>query len=161
MKLFVYGTLRRGSRHPLALRLHAAARFLGPARMPGRLYRRGTYPIAVYAHPGRGYVEGELWELGGARRLLAELDRYEGCGKGQGGGEFVRRQVWVETPRGGVRAWAWVARREPRGLPRLRSGTFQPARRSPRATASNSASSHRVGRRRRSAAKRWAGKVTG
>ena len=164
MRLFVYGTLRSGSRHPLARRLRQRARCLGRAWLPGRLYRAGRYPIGVFdPRETRSRIEGELWEVPEDARLLAALDRYEGCGKGQQGGEFVRHRVTVHSDRGAVTAWAWVARREPRGLPRIRSGYFgSPAQRcSPRDTASSARSSRKSGNSRRSNPKRWAGKVTG
>ncbi len=125
MRLFVYGTLASHSRHPVAARLRRRGRCLGPARMPGRLYRAGWYPLAVHDPDAETRVRGELWEIPDDPRLLAELDRYEGCGPGQKGGEFERRRVQVETRQGPATAWAWVARREPRGLPRIRSGRFR------------------------------------
>ena len=42
--LFVYGTLRRGSGHPMSRFLAARARLLAGARVPGRLYDLGGFP---------------------------------------------------------------------------------------------------------------------
>ena len=45
--LFVYGTLMRGSRHPMARELEAHATYLDDASYRGRLYRISTYPGIV------------------------------------------------------------------------------------------------------------------
>ncbi|NIL97910.1 MAG: gamma-glutamylcyclotransferase [Planctomycetales bacterium] len=74
MKLFIYGTLKRGqSRHALL----SGQRFLGTARtQPAyRLYDLGAYPGLVADQ--RGYqVEGEVWEIDD--QCLARLDQVEG-----------------------------------------------------------------------------------
>src|SRR5262249_8621857 len=94
--LFVYGTLRKNSDHSMARFLSENAKYLGEARVPGRLYDLGAYPgmtPAVTPHPtlspqrGEGWVRGDedewvhgdLFELRDPEATLAELDRYEGC----------------------------------------------------------------------------------
>lgn len=78
-RLFVYGTLRRGSRHPLAAQLAANAKHLGEARYNGRLFRITHYPGAVPSNFPGEWVFGDLFELHDPG-LLTALDRYEGCG---------------------------------------------------------------------------------
>lgn len=82
--LFVYGTLRRGQAGAAAQRLAGAARWLGPARLPGRVQDLGDFPAARDpSTPDQG-VDGEIYALPAdpARRaaLLAELDAYERTG---------------------------------------------------------------------------------
>ncbi|WP_417358702.1 gamma-glutamylcyclotransferase family protein [Gallaecimonas pentaromativorans] len=93
LPVFVYGTLRRQSPHPLARRLADEGRYLGEARCQGQLYRVAHYPGWV---PGPGWVTGELYRLSPA--LLAALDSYEECGPGFSEPWEYRRerhQVWL------------------------------------------------------------------
>ncbi|NCV77998.1 MAG: gamma-glutamylcyclotransferase [Burkholderiaceae bacterium] len=67
--------------HPHAKHLHAKARCLGPARMPGILYQVTWYPGATdrlnhHANASESWVYGELWQLD-TELLLTEIDRYE------------------------------------------------------------------------------------
>ena len=74
MKLFVYGTLKRGKcRSPVLAR----QRYLGTAvtRPKYRLYDLGAYPGLVPHEDGRA-IEGELWEVND--ECLAQLDAIEG-----------------------------------------------------------------------------------
>lgn len=61
--LFVYGSLLRGSRHPMARRLALESRKLGPATVTGRLYDLGFYPGAVPSANPQELVHGELLML--------------------------------------------------------------------------------------------------
>lgn len=101
--LFVYGTLRPGSGHPMADFLAARARRVGRARMPGRLYDLGPYP-AMTAESG--WVQGELYELHEPGDTLAALDRYEGCPDGREAA-FEREQCYAMME-GGASVAAWV-----------------------------------------------------
>lgn len=78
MLLFVYGTLRRGSRHPAALRLARQSRWLGEGVATGTLCSAGAYPVLV--HDGKGRVQGDILHLRCPAITLDWLDRYEGCG---------------------------------------------------------------------------------
>lgn len=90
MKLFVYGTLKRGqSRFP-----HLAGQtFLGEARTAAkyRMYNVGQYPGLVEAADGLS-IEGELWEID--VECLRQLDVVEGTEAGQ----YQRRNVELLPP---------------------------------------------------------------
>jgi gamma-glutamylcyclotransferase (GGCT)/AIG2-like uncharacterized protein YtfP len=76
--LFVYGTLRRRSRHPMALRLAQFARFAGAARIAGRLYDLGRFPGLKEPGSPHDWVQGDVYDLGeNAERTLQEMDAYE------------------------------------------------------------------------------------
>jgi gamma-glutamylcyclotransferase (GGCT)/AIG2-like uncharacterized protein YtfP len=81
--LFVYGTLRRASPHPLARRLAARARLLGAASAPGALYDLRAYPGALFDLVSRGRVRGEVYALHTSDPLLRIIDAYEGCAEGE------------------------------------------------------------------------------
>src|SRR5271156_5857568 len=76
--LFVYGTLRRRSRHPMARRLAETARFVGAAKIAGRLYNLGRYPGLLEPTSPNDWVHGDVYDLGErAAQVLAEMDAYE------------------------------------------------------------------------------------
>jgi gamma-glutamylcyclotransferase (GGCT)/AIG2-like uncharacterized protein YtfP len=75
--LFVYGTLQRRSRHPMARLLQQRARYIGPAKVGGRLYDLGKYPGLLEPLTPDDWVHGDLYDLTGDPALLNELDAYE------------------------------------------------------------------------------------
>ena len=75
--LFVYGTLRFEYPNPLALKLKSQAIFIDEGSAPGVLYDLGWYPGAVFNADARTRVIGEIYALGNAERLMAQLDDYE------------------------------------------------------------------------------------
>jgi gamma-glutamylcyclotransferase (GGCT)/AIG2-like uncharacterized protein YtfP len=76
--LFVYGTLRRRSRHPMARRLAEAARHVGAARIAGRLYDLGRFPGLKEPRSPDDWVQGDVYDLGeNAEPTLREMDAYE------------------------------------------------------------------------------------
>src|ERR1700677_5365684 len=81
-RLFVYGTLMRGSDHPMAMLLSRAADFIGEARCQGRLYRVKHYPGLVLSDDAEDVVFGEVYRLRRRAELLREFDIYEACGEG-------------------------------------------------------------------------------
>ena len=64
--LFVYGTLRAGSSHPMAHRLRVGAKHLGRGSAPGLLYDFGDHPGAMFDPNARYRVIGDgfVIELG-------------------------------------------------------------------------------------------------
>lgn len=79
MKLFVYGTLKRGGSNHACL---AGQDFLGEAcSAPGyTLYSFGTYPGMVADPTDRHGVIGEVWSVD--EKTLAQLDTLEGLAEG-------------------------------------------------------------------------------
>ena len=121
--LFVYGTLRAESTHPMANRLRVAARHIGRGSTPGLLYDFGHYPGAFFAPEQKYRVIGNVFTLGPRSRLLADLDKYEGVTSAQGEerewpeaeGMFHRIAVEVALDQGGrVAAWAYGLKEMPR-----------------------------------------------
>ena len=100
--LFVYGTLRRGSRIKIARLFHANSEFLGPARMQGRLARSHPHRGIVRSDKPDEWVAGEVFRLNNPSRLLPILDEYEGA-------HYKRASVSVELDsRKRVRAWIYL-----------------------------------------------------
>ena len=101
--LFVYGTLKSAFRNRYARQLRREARFVGPAAMPGRLYRIRWYPGMRPAHDPNDTVHGELYELRQPSKTLKVLDEWEL--------NFARElhRATLETG-GGVPAWVYMYR---------------------------------------------------
>jgi len=101
--LFVYGTLKRGEENHRWLSVHQP-RFLGEARIQGRLFRiRGeSFPGAAPTR-SRRYVRGELYELTRPDQSLKKLDKFEGTDEGL----FVRKLtvVWIGSRK--MKAWTY------------------------------------------------------
>ena len=124
--LFVYGTLRRGSGHPMQALLSRRTRWLGPAVLRGSLFRVGAYPAIVASLRPRERVRGDVYVLDASARLLARLDAYEGCDAAARPPQEYRRERLPVRLLGGRRleAWVYLYNRPLRGLRRLRSGDF-------------------------------------
>lgn len=124
-RLFVYGTLRRGSRHPLAGQLALKGRHVSEARYNGRLYRITHYPGAVPSSTADEWVFGDVYELRDAD-LLAALDRYEGCGPDDPKPTQYLRQLQNVVLADGTasEAWMYVYNRPVEGREWIKSGRF-------------------------------------
>lgn len=77
--LFVYGTLRRASPHPLAKFLAERACFVSEGSVAGRLYNLGRYPGMTEATGDDERVVGDVYALTDVEVTMRELDRYEGA----------------------------------------------------------------------------------
>jgi gamma-glutamylcyclotransferase (GGCT)/AIG2-like uncharacterized protein YtfP len=109
MRLFTYGTLKRGHR----LHGHLAGQsYLGEAQsLPEfRLHNCGWYPALVESSDGRS-IRGELWDVDEATLML--LDEVEEVGTGL----YERRWICLQPPFDDSPAIAYVYLRDSAGLP--------------------------------------------
>jgi gamma-glutamylcyclotransferase (GGCT)/AIG2-like uncharacterized protein YtfP len=98
--LFVYGTLRRGSKIKIARLFHADSEFLGTGRMQGRLTRSHPHRGVVQSKKPDEWIAGEIFQLKNPAGLLPILDEYEGL-------EYKRTSVPVQLD-SGKRLLAWM-----------------------------------------------------
>lgn len=77
MELFVYGTLRPVFGHPLGRALAKEGSLVGTARVPGRLFDFGEYPVAIPVPEGQNELVGEVFAIPSDHKLIPELDAYE------------------------------------------------------------------------------------
>jgi gamma-glutamylcyclotransferase (GGCT)/AIG2-like uncharacterized protein YtfP len=123
--LFVYGTLMKTSGHPMAVELQRHGRLVGEAVFTGRLYRVEDYPGAVASTNPGDRVYGELYELRDNKRVLAVLDRYEGCSADFAKPtEYVRRLGSVHVGETPFKAWIYLYNCPVRDGQRIASGRF-------------------------------------
>ncbi len=120
--LFVYGTLRAESGHPMARRLRVGGRLIGRGSAPGLLYDFGSWPGAFFGLGEKYRVIGSIFALGPNPRLLADLDKYEGVVPTEeerefpeSEGLFHRIAIEVHLDKGGsVEAWTYALKEAPR-----------------------------------------------
>ncbi len=108
-RLFVYGTLRRGSKNKYAKMLAEQSEFIGTGRMRGRLYDLGRYPGAVTSERPGDWVYGELFRLFNPTKTFKALDLYEGP-------QFSRTMVTVRLD-SGEQLDSWVYLYQGRRIP--------------------------------------------
>jgi gamma-glutamylcyclotransferase (GGCT)/AIG2-like uncharacterized protein YtfP len=124
--LFVYGTLRRRSRHPMARRLAELARHVGPAKIAARLYDLGRYPGLQEPRSPDDWVQGDVYDLGDeAPHTLSEMDAYENAESPQPA-FFDRQQASVAFPNGTQgTVWVYWFRGAVREEHHIRSGSYE------------------------------------
>lgn len=107
-RLFVYGTLRRGSDNQYARLLAERGTFVSTATVPGRVYDFGPYPGAAASDGPNEQVHGEVLQFDDPQ-LLPLLDEYEGE-------EYVRTRVAAQLESGDVvECWIYWYTSIPRG----------------------------------------------
>jgi gamma-glutamylcyclotransferase (GGCT)/AIG2-like uncharacterized protein YtfP len=110
--LFVYGSLRSESPHPMARKLASQARLIGRGSAQGTLYDLGRYSGAMFGADHKGAVIGEVFELPSNDRLLRDLDAYEGIA--EEGAMFTRVEVEANLDTGSkLKAFAYALGRAP------------------------------------------------
>lgn len=91
--VFVYGTLRRGSDNDIT-RFRPAPRFVGHARITGRMYHLGAYPGVVLE--GGGGIVGEVYAIDAVlERQLDELEEVYPQAQGGMRDEYIKREIAV------------------------------------------------------------------
>jgi len=122
--LFVYGTLRRRSRHPMARKLARRAHFVGEATIAGRLYDLGRYPGLLEAAEPGDRVHGDVYDLGDDEATLREMDAYEGV-ESPWPAYFDRQRASVRMGDGNDRAvWVYYFRGAVHDEQRIVSGRY-------------------------------------
>lgn len=110
IKVFVYGTLKRGyNNHRL---LAGRALFVGDDVIDGDLFDLGPYPAA---RRGNGVIHGEVYMVG--PNTLRSLDTLEGHPV------YYKREP-VRTRMGGHEAWAYFMNDVPNAAQQLPEGSW-------------------------------------
>jgi gamma-glutamylcyclotransferase (GGCT)/AIG2-like uncharacterized protein YtfP len=124
--LFVYGTLRRQSDHPMSRFLAAHASFLGMATTAGNLYDLGNYPGFKPGSAPGDWVHGDVYRIEDSGATLRLLDAYEGCGPRDGRPFLFGRELRHVILEGGdvARAWVYVYNGVPADTTRISSGDY-------------------------------------
>src|SRR5215467_2496077 len=94
-RLFVYGTLRSSFHHPAHVHISNYFKFIGEARVKGKLFDLGPYPAAIPSLEEK-FVTGELYEAINElsfEKAIEALDEYEGYAQAKGNKNLFRREV--------------------------------------------------------------------
>ncbi|MEZ4934962.1 MAG: gamma-glutamylcyclotransferase family protein [Saprospiraceae bacterium] len=78
--IFVYGTLKRGHKNPVARHFHLHAEWIGTGKFAGTIKHLGEYPAAIFDPAAESFVHGEIFKMNDPFSLLKILDHYEGIG---------------------------------------------------------------------------------
>lgn len=78
--LFVYGTLKKDSKHPMAEFLKQKAKFIGEGFVRGKLYQISWYPAFKKSNKEEDKVIGDVYQIEENEKesTLKLLDEYEG-----------------------------------------------------------------------------------
>jgi gamma-glutamylcyclotransferase (GGCT)/AIG2-like uncharacterized protein YtfP len=122
LKLFVYGTLRRGEcRHRLLYGF--GVRNIAKARTRGKLVHLGEYPGMVH---GKGWVWGELITLDRLDDAIPFLDRVEDYRPEEPDRSlYVRELIPVQSGMTETGAWAYLLQRPPANPVWIPSGDWR------------------------------------
>ena len=125
-RLFVYGTLMKGFRNPVARYLHATQEFLGEASFSGFLFKISFYPGAVFVPEAESNVFGHLFKIVQNREsLFQKLDDYEGIGTNYSQpNEFRREIINVSFDGNIVTAYSYLFNSTYEKYPLISSGKF-------------------------------------
>lgn len=108
-QLFVYGSLRSGFRSPVYEYISRFFKFIGDAKVKGKLYDMGSYPAGV---PGVDdtFIIGELYQAKNEHEFswaIGQLDDYEGVSVEADEIQLYRREV-VEVHINEKTTTAWI-----------------------------------------------------
>ena len=106
--LFVYGTLQRESRSPMATFLLRHAEVAERGYIYGRLYEVDSYPGAIPGNPGEGKVFGTLLKLRTPETVFRVLDEYEEIGEQYPEPHEYRRVVIPVITESGEEKPCWI-----------------------------------------------------
>lgn len=124
LRVFVYGTLRRGCGSGAHRRYLGNAELIGEGKVKGQLYQVDIYPGLVLDSEDH-WVLGEVYQLPN-KATLAALDDYEGVGLPFENPQEYRREVVEVALEGGerIKAWTYVYNWPVRNLAPIATGDF-------------------------------------
>jgi gamma-glutamylcyclotransferase (GGCT)/AIG2-like uncharacterized protein YtfP len=124
-KIFVYGSLRSGFRHPAYEYVSKYFDFISQAKVKGCLHDMGNFPAAVPCI-GETYIVGELYQLKDDANFswaIEQLDDYEGVDADEGETPMYRRELTtVHFDNKTTEAWIYWFNGDVTGQPIIASG---------------------------------------
>lgn len=109
-KIFVYGSLRSGFKHPAYEYISKYFKLVGDAKVKGKLYDMGSYPAAIPTEE-EAFIIGELYELKNENEFtwaIAQIDDYEGVNPDDGEQPlYVRKTTKVFYDDQTISAWIY------------------------------------------------------
>lgn len=125
LQLFVYGSLRSGFQHAAYGYLSKYFHLIGNAKVKGKLYDQGDYPVALPTTEER-FIIGELYAINSADEFsyaIGQLDDYEGLFPEEGEIPLYKREaVTVFCNNQQIKAWIYWFNGAVDNLPEIASG---------------------------------------
>jgi gamma-glutamylcyclotransferase (GGCT)/AIG2-like uncharacterized protein YtfP len=126
-QLFVYGSLRSGFRNTAYQYLSSYFTLIGEGKVKGKLFDKGTYPVAVPDHDDN-FIDGELYQLNNPAEFawaIEQIDDYEGLHVEVGEKPLYKRDVATVYINGEqTKAWIYWYDGSVEGYPELPSGNI-------------------------------------
>lgn len=95
--LFAYGTLRLNDQHKMGAKLSVSSKLVSLGYITeAKLFQIDWYPALIHEGTEGDIVIGDIYEILD-KKLLTELDEYEGVGTGTSPYEYRREKVKVFT----------------------------------------------------------------
>ncbi|MCY7310173.1 MAG: gamma-glutamylcyclotransferase [Chitinophagaceae bacterium] len=94
-QLFVYGSLRKGFQSPVYEYISRFFKFIGEAKVKGKLFDLGSYPAGIAATDD-SFIIGELYQAINEHEFswaIGQLDDYEGVSVEADEVQLYRREV--------------------------------------------------------------------
>jgi len=125
-QLFVYGSLRKGFRHPAYNYISSYFSFVINGKIKGVLHDMGNYPAATPA-TGESFIIGELYTIKNDEEFswaIEQLDDYEGLHVEPGEKALFKREITDVYINDNEKTQAWVYwfNGDTRGKPVIASG---------------------------------------
>ena len=108
-QLFVYGSLRSGFKSPVYEYISRFFKFIGEAKVRGKLFDMGSYPAAI-ANNDSNFIIGELYQAKNEHEFswaIGQLDDYEGVTVEPDEVQLYRREI-TEVLINGQLTHAWI-----------------------------------------------------
>ncbi len=124
--LFVYGTLRSGFKNPAYDYISRYFTLTGAAKVKGKLYDMGEYPVAVTA-ADESFIFGEVYCINNETEFewaIEQIDDYEGLNVMPGEKPLYRRDKCIAhlDEAADAECWIYWYNGEVTGKPALESG---------------------------------------
>ena len=108
-QLFVYGSLRSGFHSPVYEYISRFFKFIGEAKVRGKLFDMGSYPAGIATNETQ-FITGELYQAKNEHEFswaIGQLDDYEGVSVEADEIQLYRREI-AEVHFNGQVTHAWI-----------------------------------------------------
>lgn len=124
--IFVYGTLRKGTKSAMSLVLDQCCEYSSMGSMQGRLYEVDGYPGAIESDNPGDVVQGELYRINDSEKVLSQLDEYEECSENfPQPREYVRKKILISlSDKGTIPAWIYLYNHDTAGFAQIKNGDY-------------------------------------
>ncbi len=124
-QLFVYGSLRRGFHSPVYEYISRFFKFIGEAKVRGKLFDMGSYPAGVGTNEN-SFIIGEMFQVKNEHEFswaIGQLDDYEGVSVESDEVQLYRREITeVHINNQMTQAWIYWYNGDVSGRPLIASG---------------------------------------